>query len=282
MSLITCPECKNEVSSRASNCPHCGVQIAGNVKRCPVCGTLVFMDATQCPECQTRFQVVSSDSEKEESQTSAPCPPIVADPRPLLDNADSQTSDTPPSDGNPPVVQKPRSSVPWWLLCLGILVVAIGGFLYWENQNQEEAEEHAFELLEHCNNPLNFEDFIARFPGSAHIEEVRARLRELEQENETWLKSSGKMSAQELQAFVDAHPGSPYKKLALQKIDTLDWKEADRRGTSAAYDAYITKHDNGDFLDKAFAAREAARNREERARRDSLAASDTVVATPVQ
>jgi len=88
-----------------------------------------------------------------------------------------------------------------------------------------------------------------------------------------WEKACKSMDVMELQAFVDTHPSSIYKKVALHKIDSLDWHNADRLGTAAAYDAYIRRHDNGEYVTLAYSARENARRREEQARRDSIAAA---------
>ena len=292
MSLIICPECQKEVSSKAPTCPHCGVKIADNIKRCPKCNTFVLMDAQQCPNCKTKFLVnrpdqqplqqsnadIEPDTEDEKEAVTSPVIGTVTEDVPT-DTEPTATSPAEPENTTPVRTKKKGGSSPWWLLILGILVIAIGGFFYWENQNKEKAEEQAYLLLENCNNPLNYEDFIARFPNSTHIDNVRARLQELQREDAAWLEISSKMDVKQLQEFVDVHPNSPYKKAALQKIDSLDWKQADKKGTAAAYDAYITKHDNGEFLDQAFSAREAARSREERARRDSIAAATDSLAT---
>ena len=44
MALVTCPECKKEMSSTALSCPHCGYTEKSsystkNEKRCPKCGS---------------------------------------------------------------------------------------------------------------------------------------------------------------------------------------------------------------------------------------------------
>ena len=179
-------------------------------------------------------------------------------------------TDKVPTPANP---KKSGSSAPWWLLILSILLIAIGGFFYWENQNQEKEEEQAYLLLEKCNNPLNFEDFIARFPNSSHIDSVRARLQELRREDAMWREICNTADVNQLQDFVDQHPFSPYKKAALQKIDSMDWKAVSRKDTRRAYETYIQKHENGEFLEQAYAALTVARAREERARRDSIAAA---------
>lgn len=36
MALITCPDCKKEISDSADNCPHCGRPMATAIK-CPTC-----------------------------------------------------------------------------------------------------------------------------------------------------------------------------------------------------------------------------------------------------
>ena len=266
MSLIICPECQHEVSSKAPTCPHCGVAIADNIKRCPVCNTYVLMAAHQCPNCNTKFVVDDNLIQQDSADTEQDA---LTDEQ--TDNEDLQPEVL--SQNQEERSKKQGSSAPWWLLILAILAIAIGGFFYWENQNQEKAEEQAFILLENCNNPLNFEDFIARFPNSPHINDVRSRLQELRSEEAKWLEISHTSDVSKIEDFVHQHPNSPYSKAALQKIDSLDWREANRIGSRKAYERYIQKHDNGEFLNEAYAAMDAARAREERARLDSIAAA---------
>ena len=67
MSLISCPECGQSVSSLAEKCVHCGCKI----NTCSECGTVWAGDKTTCPECgyevETKGAVhekVSSDSQR--------------------------------------------------------------------------------------------------------------------------------------------------------------------------------------------------------------------------
>ena len=73
--------------------------------------------------------------------------------------------------------------------------------------------------------------------------------------------------------FIDNYPTSAHQAAALHRIDTLDWREADRLKTSVSYTAYITAHAAGDFVTEAYAARDEAIKREEQAYKDSLAAA---------
>lgn len=267
MSLIKCPECNHEVSSKAPSCPNCGVAIVGNVKRCPVCNSFVLMDAEECPKCQTKFAV-----EKNE-----PVQPVTTEPV-KQEMQEKQATPTPP----PPVVENEKkangkSSAPWYLLLVATLVILIGGFLYWDNKNQEASEERAFTMLDGCTNSLNYDDFIARYPKSRHLDEVKARLHALEQVDSMWKTLCLHPEAEALRRFLDENPSTPHRPEALHKLDSLDWYAADRQGTVAAYEAYIVRHDNGEYINQAYTAREGARLR---ARQDSIAADSAAVAVP--
>ncbi len=261
MSMITCPECHQPVSSKAPTCPHCGIRIENNVKRCPVCNTYVCLDATECPNCKAHF-VVDEETLKGHSAAEPEAATTEA-------TANNGTPAVPPAEGE----QQQKKDTPWYLLLLAIIIIGLGAYLYWDNyQDKLASEEKAFELLQNCNDPLSFEDFIARFPNSKHIDEVKERLAGLHQEDATWAELSRSLDVNALHNFIDTHPTSPYIKTALHKIDSLDWRKADQLGTKAAYDEYIMNHEDGLYISEAYNARDNARRREEQARRDSLAA----------
>lgn len=274
MSLIKCPECGDEVSSKADVCPHCGVAIAGNVKRCPVCQSYVLMAATSCPHCNTKFIVPDEQAQTADSKAGGD-ESIMLEPSIETKPADAATQQPVVVEGadSQPAPQPKKSGAFWWIVLIALLALAVAGVFFLEHRSHAEAEAKAYALLANCTDPLNYEDFIARFPKSEHIADVRHRLAELNRIDEVWEKTCNSMDVLELQAFIDTHPGSTYKKVALHKIDSLDWRNADRLGTAAAYDTYISRHDNGEYVTQAYTARENARRREEQARRDSIAAS---------
>ena len=260
MSMITCPECKQPVSSKAPTCPHCGVRIENNVKRCPVCNTYVLLDATECPNCKAHFVV---DEAATAARPATEPTPIETEPA----TANIASADQIPEE------EPTKKDTPWYLLLLAIIIIGIGAYLYWDNyQDKLASEEKAFALLQNCNDPLSFEDFIARFPNSKHIDEVKERLAGLHQEDATWTELCRNLDVNALHNFIDTHPTSPYIKVALHKIDSLDWRKAAQLGTKDPYDEYILQHEDGLYISEAYNARDNARRREEQARRDSLAA----------
>ena len=274
MSLITCPECGHEVSTKAPQCPNCGVPIASNLKRCPVCDAIMLQDVERCPHCDTPF-VVKNNAPSTPATT--PSETVIPEP-----NTHASGSTTAPSEPTPetdkPTVVTPSSPTPrkskggWILLAVIVLLLAIAGLLFWQIRSSREASaEAAFSLLKDCNDPQSFEDFIMRYPKSQHIEEVQARLEELRQEEIAWQAAMRTTNPDIVRDFIDNYPTSTHQTTALHRIDTLEWRAADRLCTAASYTAYITAHAAGDFITEAYAARDEAIKREERARRDSIA-----------
>ncbi len=52
MALIKCPECKKEISDKATQCIHCGCPIENKVKYyCEECGTEILETDKVCPNC---------------------------------------------------------------------------------------------------------------------------------------------------------------------------------------------------------------------------------------
>ena len=291
MSLIKCPECGHEVSTKAPNCPNCGVPILNNVKRCPTCNTIVLMGVLQCPQCETRFQmqtgsVMASTNERPEPPSTATTEAVTEEQKDSQAEAqpDNQKEEQqePQSEESAPIPPKQKGGSPWWLLILAILAVAVGGFFYYERQLREASEEQDYTRLEKCIEQANFQDFLNRYPDSKYIDNVRARLKELQRIESEWNVVRDSHDRRRLKQFIEKNPTSVYKAAALHKIDSIDWRTADSCGTSAAYNQYIGNHENGDYISQAFSARAEADRREAQARRDSLAASakDSIMNQP--
>lgn len=286
MSLIKCPECGHQVSSKAPTCPNCGVAIQNNIKRCPVCNGLALMDAEECPHCHAHF-LVQKDEEKPGSTVMAPAavlPPAHDSEEPAHSNqpvgffaavpetpASTEPPQTPASP-QPPATPKKKSS-PWWLLILIIILVAVGGFFYFGHQLHEATEEKDYESLHGCTEIENYQDFINRYPDSRHIESVKTRLKELQRIEDEWHTACSAQDSHKLMEFIEKNPTSVHKSMALFKIDSLDWIEADRKGTAAAYSYYIEIHEDGEHVSQAYIERDRASVREARARLDSINAA---------
>lgn len=282
MSLIKCPECGHEVSTKAPTCLNCGVRIAGNLKRCPVCNTILLQDVECCPNCNTQFIVDS------EASTPAPSEPKATEPQVEAPSVAATTPPppVPPVQSTQPVEPKKKSFKRWGIAFVFLACIALLALAVWQIKSSREASaEAAFTLLRECNDPRNFEDFINRYPKSRHIEEVQARLEELRQEEIAWKAALFTTNSDIVRDFIDNYPTSTRLSAAQHRIDTLEWRAADKLCTAASYTAYITAHAAGDFITEAYAARDEAIKREARARQDSIAkarADSLAVIAPFQ
>ena len=181
--------------------------------------------------------------------------------------------------------ERPVSSgKPMWLLVLVVLLgLIIGGLYYYDYRAEQRRELRAYEMLKGCSNPDFYEDFIIRFPKSEYIAEVKERLKEVSAQQIEWqnLVSSG--TRNDLQRFASQHPTSPYAKVALTRIDSLDWAEAKAARSLEAVTYYMATHPDGYYIDQAETLRqtiERQRSEAAAALRDSLARADSVTATP--
>lgn len=256
MSLIKCPGCGHEVSSKATKCPECGASILDNIKRCPVCNALSFMDAEQCAQCGTHF-VVKKNTAEDSEQTEKP----------------EKSKNSKLSEDSSPTPSRKRSWVGWIFLLL-LIAAAAGAYFYYEHLQQTRQEEQAYQLLMQCTERELFQNFLNRYPDSPHAESVRARLAELKNINDQWTALCAHPSQAALRQFIHDNPATIHKAAALHIIDSLDWREADSLGTSAAYTNYISHHENGENITLAFEARTLAIHRENKARHDSIAAAE--------
>lgn len=273
------------------------------------------MSASECPHCQTKFVVASQQpmSAPPATLTDRPATPsqeisqreVVHQPQKednlretneatRLENTQHQVKETPKQETLQDIIQATENEIPQppqtdvpaakashfssYLLIIATLAIIVGGVYYWNMKSREAIEEKAFMMLEGCTDKLNYEDFIARFPNSRHLDEVKSRFHALEHVDSLWGAICVRPTAEALEQFLSENPSSPHRTTALQKIDSIDWYTADIQGTVAAYDAYIVRHDNGEYITQAYAAREVARQRELRAQQDSIAAADSIAA----
>lgn len=269
MSLINCPECGNAVSSKAPTCPVCGVQIAGNVKRCPICNSFLLMDTEECPKCHTHFII-----EEQELPTTETKEMTGEDSEPNVSNTQTTTQKVEAEkmankEDNP---QKKGGSKMWLPLLIILIILGIGGFVFWKTTSTRQTEEEtAYALLENCKELGSYESFIAYYPKSRHINDVRERWKALKIEESAWDEVKNSFNVNDLETFVTTYPTSTHRQAALHRIDSLDWREAENGGSTVTYSLYIEKHENGEYITEAYAAREEALRRESQAASDSTA-----------
>ena len=155
MSMISCPECGQRVSSMAGTCPHCSCRIAGNVWICPECGTVCTMGQAECPKCN------------------APSP----------EHAEREKANLHTEPHEKPRKRGGRKRRGWkWILILttlALLALAAVGVYQVYLQNVKEEEDKEFESLMTASNPEFYRQFLMAHPDSEHCREVEARMLKL-------------------------------------------------------------------------------------------------------
>ena len=225
MAIIKCTECGHSVSTNAPMCPECGVRIENNLRQCSSCQKQVLKTDRKCVYCGYALQEEKAPS------------------------ADVAVGD---SEKNSPQSPKKHKKYIVWII-LFLLLLSGGGaiFYYFQKQNALKEEYSTYVLLEGCTRIDAYEDFIQRYPNSQYIADVEQRLSNIKLEQTEWNRIVSRGSKLDFMNFVSNHPTSPYVNSCQNKIDSLDWIQAERMNTEEAYYTYLSEHANGIYAQEA-------------------------------
>lgn len=133
-----------------------------------------------------------------------------------------------------------------------IVVLLIGGGIYLYNSHTEAAEEEmAYEVLENNDNPEDYHDFLNKYPNSVHADEVRERLAKLEEMIQKWNSIALSENVNDFINFKNTYSDAQYGRYCDIKIDSLDFINAQKIGTSEAYQHYLDAHPDGRYASEA-------------------------------
>ncbi len=133
-----------------------------------------------------------------------------------------------------------------------LVLVLIGGSKVIDAMAESKREKSSYKMLESCEDPLVYEDFIAKYPKSKHISDVRQRYFKLAAEQPKWETVVMSSSRDELRTFISNNPGRvALVQLAYSRIDTMDWHTAVEAGTMKSMERYMREHPEGDFVKEA-------------------------------
>lgn len=229
MSMIKCPECGRMVSDKAPQCPSCGVEIKGKVEICPSCGEAYFIAEKAKHNC----------NQKDGQSTAGNMP---ANPQ------------EPTSNGKEPTDKGRRKGGHTGLIVSLIIAVvitggALGAYFYSAKQTEESEYEFAFESQDEAV----LENYLQRFQDApeAHRDSIMAHLAILKQGDQEWQDALVNNSKRAFEQYLNNHPDSPHRAEAEHRIDSLDFNTAKLSGTLEAINAYMSAHQDGDFVDEA-------------------------------
>lgn len=197
--------------------------------KCPECGKDVSDKAPTCPHCG----VPIAGHIKEQSA--------------LADNPHcAQTSPQPQQ-------QQSHRNTGIYLFSF-ILAVAICGVAFYFYNNAKSTDEQAqYELAIRSNDPEILRAFLTNYPDAPreHRDSVQFHLTTMNQIEREWNDVIISNSRSAFQRYIEGHPGSAYEKVAIHKIDSIDWASAEGANTPGALKSYIEGHPNGEHIDEA-------------------------------
>jgi len=107
-------------------------------------------------------------------------------------------------------------------------------------------DEISWHLSQHGSRPMDYAQYLQRWPSGRHAAEARQRLQE-----SSWREVVGIGTSQALTNFLQRYPGSSHTAQANQMLEALMWKEALAKRTSAPYAAYLAHFPRGTHVDEA-------------------------------
>ncbi len=271
MAIIKCPECGHQTSDKAPYCPNCGVEIAGKVVKCPNCGEIYFKNEGVCPHChqpiggagneisqniQQAEPAAEGVETSKQGQTQARTEATPPQP-PVMPNASNQASGGSEDPPIPPTPSKNKQTVIWISAIIAVLALCLSFYLYNKYSNaQEDKEQSEYEFAMQSSDPMVLQEYLNNFKDAPqeHIDSINAHLQRLTQQDADWTNAVVNNSRSAFEAYLEAHPDSPHRQEALDKIDSIDWAQCSRINTSDAYQSYIDNHQNGNYYEEALAA----------------------------
>lgn len=262
MAIIKCPECGHQISDKAPTCPSCGVEIAGKVVKCPECGEIYFNDEDLCPHChRPTHEHKHEEPIPEETQTMVtPVIPPVSE-RQLTTNASRPVTNGIKGNGDPetknqsptPAPPKKKTSKAALVISFVIVLLVCGVCYYMYNQAQENRENEEYEIAMRSNEPLILQGYLDNFKYAPqeHRDSIEAHLKAIKQADLDWKNALVSNSKAALMEYLNNHPGTPHRQLAMHKIDSIDWVQSNNINTPESYQTYMTDHPDGDHYDEA-------------------------------
>ena len=148
--------------------------------------------------------------------------------------------------------KSPKRYIPF-IVSIAITALIAAVCLYFYNDSKSIKELQAFNSAMENGDVDQLNTFLRDFTDATadHKQKVKDEIARLnKQEQDLSLVKVTRDKAQ-LQQYLKDYPDTPMKKEILATIDSLDWEDAYKTNTKAAYDKYIAEHANGIFIKEA-------------------------------
>lgn len=229
-------------------CTNCGNPIPANAAFCPVCGQPVApASSTPASAAETLTQPETPVAQPEKTATPAPQP--TATP-----------ATTPTEEPAPEYIEEPQRSRKGLIVGVTVLVIAlgVGGYFAWNTYS----ERQLWNEISQSTEMADYERYLNRFPNGAHHALAMACYDDLKSTHEQWMVLEEEGDFDAYRAFVRHNPESVYRDLAIHRMDSIAWAEAQRADSPVGYRRYLDRMPKGEHADEAIAKAENMEMRE--------------------
>ncbi len=148
--------------------------------------------------------------------------------------------------------KSPKRYIPF-IVSIAITAIIAAVCLYFYNDSKSIRELNAFNSAMENGDVEQLNTFLRDFTDASaeHKQKIKDEIARLnKQEQDLSLVKVTRDKAQ-LEQYLKDYPNTPMKKSILATIDSLDWEDAYKTNTKAAYEKYIAEHANGIFIKEA-------------------------------
>lgn len=230
------------------HCTNCGNPIPANAAFCPVCGQPVAATAS-APDVEAS---TSAQSKTPAAQPEEPAAPILPTPAP--------PTAAPVEQPAPEYIEEPQRSRRGLIIgvVLVLLALGVGGYFGWNMYSDRQL----WNEISQSTDMADYERYLDRFPNGAHHALAMARYDDLKNTHEQWMVLEEEGDFDAYRTFVRHNPESAYRDLAIQRMDSIAWAEAQRTDSPMGYRQYLDRMPKGKHADEATAKVENMEMRE--------------------
>ncbi len=139
------------------------------------------------------------------------------------------------------------------IVSLAITALILAVCFYFYNESKLSRETQAYETAMRSNDVNELKSFLRNFNDASetHRKAINDKIVSITKQKEDLSLSLVTKDKAKLEQYLKDYPDTPQKLQILSMIDSIDWDDALKTNTKAAYEKYIAAHSDGRFIKEA-------------------------------
>ena len=139
------------------------------------------------------------------------------------------------------------------VVSIAITALIIAVCFYFYNESKLSRETQAYETAMRSNDVNELKSFLRNFNDASetHRKAVNDKINSITKQKEDLSLSLVTKDKAKLQQYLVDYPDTPQKQQILAMIDSIDWDDAIKTNTKAAFEKYIAEHQDGRYVKEA-------------------------------